>query len=124
MSEYFESFGYSSAGYSELPVPVERRRAFHNVNHMRFSRDLPTLAGVGDKYTYSFLELCPRCCATGCRMQVSAEAVAERDLHVFQRCRTAGVPVCMLLSGGYAAASAAAVTASVAAILEREKQRE
>ena len=56
-----------------------------------------------------------------CRMNVSAGAVAARDLAVFAACREKQVPVCMLLSGGYAAKSAEAVTASLSAILKSQQ---
>ena len=55
-----------------------------------------------------------------CRLQVSDDAMLERDQLVFSRCREAGVPVCMLLSGGYARHSASAVASSLANLLSSE----
>ena len=51
-----------------------------------------------------------------CRMAVSAADMLRRDAMVFEWCRSRDVPVCMLLSGGYAAHSAAAVAASLQAL--------
>lgn len=53
-------------------------------------------------------------------MAVSAEDMARRDALVFEWCRGRGVPVCMLLSGGYAAHSAAAVATSLQALCSSE----
>jgi acetoin utilization deacetylase AcuC-like enzyme len=55
-------------------------------------------------------------------MCVSAEAVQQRDMMVWKRFRERGVPVCMLLSGGYARQSAAVISASLSAILQRESE--
>ena len=57
-----------------------------------------------------------------CRMCVSAEAVQQRDMMVWARFRERQVPVCMLLSGGYAQQSAAVIAASLAGILKWEAQ--
>ena len=40
--------------------------------------------------------------------------VIARDQRVFQYAADAGVPICMLLSGGYASQSAAVISASIA----------
>lgn len=55
------------------------------------------------------------------RMCVSAEAVVERDSLVWTACRSRGIPVCMLLSGGYARNSAAVVSQSLERILLQEQ---
>lgn len=52
-----------------------------------------------------------------CRLNVSMDAVIERDGRVWQRCRSTNTPVCMLLSGGYASTSCQTVIASLASIL-------
>jgi acetoin utilization deacetylase AcuC-like enzyme len=56
-------------------------------------------------------------------MQVSVEAMVERDALVFQLCRECGTPVCMLLSGGYAKDSASAVAQSLGMLLRNEASR-
>jgi acetoin utilization deacetylase AcuC-like enzyme len=53
-------------------------------------------------------------------MNVSAAAMMERDRVVFEKCRAAQVPVCMLLSGGYSADSASAVGQSLAGLIKQE----
>lgn len=58
-----------------------------------------------------------------CRMCVSPEAVQQRDMMVWQHFREKKVPVCMLLSGGYAKQSAAVISESLAAILKREAKQ-
>jgi hypothetical protein len=55
-----------------------------------------------------------------CRMCVTPEAVKQRDMLVWETFRTAGVPICMLLSGGYSRQSAAVVSSSLEAILKWE----
>lgn len=55
-------------------------------------------------------------------MCVSGDAVQQRDMMVWKRFRERQVPICMLLSGGYAKQSAAVISASLAAILKREAQ--
>jgi histone deacetylase 11 len=45
-----------------------------------------------------------------CRCNVSADAVAKRDEMVFQAAKSAGVPICMALSGGYARNSAQVIS--------------
>jgi acetoin utilization deacetylase AcuC-like enzyme len=57
------------------------------------------------------------------QMQVSSEAVIKRDMVVWKRFRGRGVPVCMLLSGGYAKQCAAVIAESLAAILKFETQQ-
>lgn len=56
------------------------------------------------------------------RMCVSSEAVQQRDMMVWKRFRERRVPVCMLLSGGYARESAAVISSSLAAILKSEAE--
>lgn len=46
-------------------------------------------------------------------LHVSAQAVADRDEMVFRAARQRGVPIVMLLAGGYTRAAATAVTASL-----------
>ena len=58
-----------------------------------------------------------------CRMDVSADGMAERDWRVWKKCRDQGVPVVMLLSGGYARGNAQIVAKSLARILESEKDK-
>lgn len=58
-----------------------------------------------------------------CRMCVSAAAVRERDMLVWQKFRHAGVPVTMLLSGGYSKQSASVISDSLADILQWEDGR-
>ena len=47
------------------------------------------------------------------RMNISAQGIASRDAAVFEAARATGVPVCMLLSGGYAKRNYAVIAASL-----------
>lgn len=51
---------------------------------------------------------------------MSAKGVCDRDMLVWDRCRDAAIPVCMLMSGGYAKHSASAVAVSMKALLLKE----
>ena len=48
-----------------------------------------------------------------CRCHVAFEDIIARDQRVFQHAAEADVPICMLLSGGYASQSAAVIAASI-----------
>lgn len=52
-------------------------------------------------------------------MKVSAAGVAARDEMVFQAAADAGVPICMVLSGGYARNNYRVVAASLANLLRK-----
>lgn len=54
---------------------------------------------------------------------MSAEAVRRRDMLVWQTFREAGVPVTMLLSGGYSKQSASVISDSLGDILQWEDSR-
>lgn len=47
------------------------------------------------------------------RMNVSAQGVASRDAAVFEAAQGAGVPLCMLLSGGYSKGNFAVIAKSI-----------
>ena len=55
-----------------------------------------------------------RCC-------VSAEGVAKRDEMVFEAARSAGVPICMALSGGYARNSADVISKCLMHVIDKFK---
>lgn len=47
-------------------------------------------------------------------LSLSPEGIQERDLFVFRTCRERGIPVLMLLSGGYQKNNAAVIADSIA----------
>lgn len=55
-------------------------------------------------------------------MRVSEEGVIERDAMVFEFAMEMGVPICMVLSGGYTRRSAAVIAASLANLLRKFTQ--
>eukprot|EP00892_Ulva_mutabilis_P007087 jgi/Ulvmu1/4750/UM020_0034.1 len=57
------------------------------------------------------------------RVCVSAEAVRQRDMLVWQKFRQLRVPITMLMSGGYTKQSAGVISDSLADIIQLEKRR-
>ncbi len=55
-------------------------------------------------------------------LNVKAEHILQRDLFVVEQLRQRGIPVTMLLSGGYSSASYQHVYASVRALIERDRE--
>lgn len=53
------------------------------------------------------------------RCKVSPEAVAKRDEMVFQAALDAGVPICMVLSGGYARDSAGVISKCIEHVIRK-----
>lgn len=48
------------------------------------------------------------------RLNISAEAIIERDQYVFEQAIRNKVPICMLLSGGYQKTNAEVIAQSIA----------
>lgn len=53
------------------------------------------------------------------RMNVSAQGIASRDAAVFEAARGAGVPLCMLLSGGYSRGNFAVIANSIENLMKK-----
>jgi histone deacetylase 11 len=53
------------------------------------------------------------------KLQISKETVIERDAKVIGMCRSRGIPVVMLLSGGYQPTNADIIAESLANLLQK-----